>query len=588
MNPMQWKIGPRLAAVMGVMLALLMLMSALAMLQMKRMQEQTHDITSNWLPSVALVNQLNTNCADYRVAEIGHVLATDDADMAAKDQQMSKVMAEWEKNRSGYVKLISSPEEKRLYDEFMADWKSYMAAHDKLYAFSRKNETEKARAILEGESRKSFDAASVTLDKIVALNTQGASQASETADGAYATARTVVVSALVAVTLVALLLSRLLIRSITGPLQRAVTVADAVADGDLQQTVEAQGGDEAAQLMRALERMRQGLMNTVSRVRANAESVSTASSEIAQGNADLSQRTEQQASALQQTAATMSELASTVRSNADNARQADQLARSAVDAARQGGSAVGDVVNTMRGISDSSRKIADIIGTIDGIAFQTNILALNAAVEAARAGEQGRGFAVVAGEVRTLAQRSAEAAKEIKSTIPSNVEQVERGSQQVDTAGASMDSLVQAIQRVTDIVGEISNASVEQADGVGQVEQAVSQMDQVTQQNAALVEESAAAAESLKQQALQMVEIVSVFRVSGDKPRAIAAAPSPTTNPVRATPSRVPAPSPRPAPATRPAAPRPPATSAAPAQAASPAPAARAPAPAGDDDWTSF
>ncbi|MFG6456541.1 methyl-accepting chemotaxis protein [Roseateles sp. BYS96W] len=584
MNPMQWKIGPRLAAVMGVMLALLMLMSALAVLQMKRMQEQTHDITSNWLPSVALVNQLNTNCSDYRVAEIGHVLATEDADMAVKDKQMANIMASWEKNRSAYAKLISSPEEQKLYDEFMADWKSYMAAHDKLYAFSRKNETEKARAILEGESRKAFDAASDTLDKLVELNTRGANQASGTADGAYATGRNVVISALVAVAIVALLLSRLLIRSITGPLQRAVTVADAVADGDLHQTVDARGGDEAAQLMRALERMRQGLMNTVSRVRANAESVSTASSEIAQGNADLSQRTEQQASALQQTAATMSELASTVRSNADNARQADQLARSAVDAARQGGSAVGDVVNTMRGISDSSRKIADIIGTIDGIAFQTNILALNAAVEAARAGEQGRGFAVVAGEVRTLAQRSAEAAKEIKGLITSSVEQVERGSQQVDTAGASMDSLVQAIQRVTDIVGEISNASVEQADGVGQVEQAVSQMDQVTQQNAALVEESAAAAESLKQQAMQMVEIVSVFRVSGDAPRSTATAPTPS--PVRATPTRVAAASPRPAPAARPAAPRPPTTSPAPTQA--PAPAARAPAPAGDDDWTSF
>ena len=587
MNPMQWKIGPRLAAVMGVMLALLMLMSGLAMLQMKRMQDQTHEITSNWLPSVALVNQLNTDCSDYRVAEVGHVLATEEADMAAKDRQMAKVLADWEKKRAAYAKLVSSPEEQRLYDTFMADWKLYMAAHDKLYAHSRKNETEQARAILEGDSRKAFDAASDTLDKIIELNATGANQAGETADGAYATARTVVISALVVVTLVALLLSRLLIRSITIPLQRAVVVADAVADGDLRQTVDAHGGDEAAQLMRALERMRQGLMNTVSRVRANAESVSTASSEIAQGNADLSQRTEQQASALQQTAATMSELASTVRSNADNARQADQLARSAVDAARQGGSVVGDVVSTMRGISDSSRKIADIIGTIDGIAFQTNILALNAAVEAARAGEQGRGFAVVAGEVRTLAQRSAEAAKEIKSLITGSVEQVERGSQQVDAAGTSMESLVQAIQRVTDIVGEISNASVEQADGVGQVEQAVTQMDQVTQQNAALVEESAAAAESLKQQALQMVEIVSVFRVSGDAPRTTTPAPSPTTNVVRAPANRIAAASPRPAPAARPVAARPPAARPAPTPAAS-APAARAPAPAGDDDWTSF
>jgi methyl-accepting chemotaxis protein len=513
MNPLQWKIGQRLAAVMGLMLALLMLMSALAILEMSRMQAQTRDITTNWLPSVALVNQINTNTSDYRIAETGHVLATEDADMAVKDKEMATVMAEFDKNRAAYARLISSPEEQRLYDAFLADWKAYMAAHDKLYAHSRKNETDQARAILDGESHKFFNSSSDILNQLIELNAKGAQDASETAERAYTTARTVIATVLFIAVAMALLISRLLIRSITVPLKKAVQVADAVADGDLRLDIEARGGDEAAQLMRALDRMQQALIDTVSQVRANAESVSTASSQIAQGNADLSQRTEEQASALQQTAATMSELSSTVRSNADNARQADQLARSASDAARQGGGAVGDVVDTMRGISDSSRRIADIIGTIDGIAFQTNILALNAAVEAARAGEQGRGFAVVAGEVRLLAQRSAEAAKEIKSLITHSVEQVERGSQQVDKAGHLMQSLEQAIQRVTDIVGEISTASVEQADGVGQVEQAVSQMDQVTQQNAALVEESAAAAESLRQQASQMVAVVSVFRL---------------------------------------------------------------------------
>jgi methyl-accepting chemotaxis protein len=569
MNPMQWKIGPRLAAVMGVMLALLMLMSALAMLQMMNMRSQTQDITSNWLPSVALVNQINTNTSDYRVAEIGHVLATEDAAMAAKDKEMAAVLAEFEKNRAAYVQLISSPEEQRLYDSFIADWKAYMAAHDKLYAHSRKNETDQARAILDGDSHKFFTSSSEVLDKIINLNTKGADQAGATADAAYTTARTVVIAALVIAVAMALLMSRLLIRSITVPLRRAVEVADAVADGDLRQSVDAVGHDEAAQLMQALERMREGLTQTVSRVRANAESVSTASGQIAQGNADLSQRTEEQASALQETAATMSELSSTVRSNADNARQADQLARSASDAARQGGSAVGDVVDTMRGISDASRRIADIIGTIDGIAFQTNILALNAAVEAARAGEQGRGFAVVAGEVRLLAQRSAEAAKEIKNLITSSVEQVERGSQQVDAAGRSMQSLVQAIQRVTDIVGEISNASVEQADGVGQVEQAVSQMDQVTQQNAALVEESAAAAESLRQQATQMVESVSTFRLHGTT-----TAPAP----IKAARARAAMVAPRPAAKAKTPPPR----------AATSAAATTTSAGEADEDWTSF
>ncbi|MFG6488054.1 methyl-accepting chemotaxis protein [Roseateles sp. BYS78W] len=571
MNPLQWKIGPRLAAAMGVMLGLMMLLSGIAMLQMLSMRSRTHEITANWLPSASLVNQINTNTADYRVAETGHVLATDDAAMAAKDKEMAAALAEFEKNRAAFEKLISSPEERRLYESFQADWKAYMAAHEKLYVHSRKNENDEARAILEGDSLKFYNSSSDILEKLITLNTQGANQAGADADAAFGTARLVVIITLALSITMALIISRLLIRSITVPLQRAVGVADAVAGGDLREPVAAHGNDEAALLIRALERMRQSLTQTVSRVRANAESVSTASSQIAQGNADLSQRTEEQATALQETAATMSELASTVRSNADNARQADQLARSASDAARQGGSAVGDVVDTMRGISDSSRKIADIIGTIDGIAFQTNILALNAAVEAARAGEQGRGFAVVAGEVRSLAQRSADAAKEIKSLITGSVEQVERGSQQVDTAGQSMQSLVQAIQRVTDIVGEISNASVEQADGVGQVEQAVSQMDQVTQQNAALVEESAAAAESLKQQALQMVDIVSTFRLGGDAartpapPKARAARPATTTPPSTPKAKALPPPAARPAPVV-----------------------ATASAGATDDDWTSF
>jgi len=302
-------------------------------------------------------------------------------------------------------------------------------------------------------------------------------------------------------------------RSTTRSIGEAVRLAEAVAEGDLTTRVEPRGRDEVARLLHALAAMTARLGTVVGTVRLNAESVASASVQIAQGNADLSQRTESQASALEETAASMEELGSTVRQNADNARQADQLARDAAGVATQGGVVVQQVVETMRGIHSSSARIGDIIGVIDGIAFQTNILALNAAVEAARAGEQGRGFAVVAGEVRSLAQRSASAAKEIKELITASVSQVATGTALVDQAGSTMGEIVESIRKVSGIVGEISSATVEQSEGVAQVGEAVSQMDNATQQNAALVEESAAAASSLKSQAQQLVDTVAMFRL---------------------------------------------------------------------------
>ncbi|MBV8634477.1 MAG: HAMP domain-containing protein, partial [Burkholderiaceae bacterium] len=306
-----------------------------------------------------------------------------------------------------------------------------------------------------------------------------------------------------------------LVRAISGPIDQAVTVAQKVALGDLTQRITVESSDETGKLLQALKDMNDSLVRIVGEVRTGTETISTASSEIATGNLDLSQRTESQASSLEETASTMEELTSTVKQNAENARQANQLVVSASEHAIRGGTVVGNVVGTMGSIKESSRKIVDIIGVIDGIAFQTNILALNAAVEAARAGEQGRGFAVVAAEVRNLAQRSAAAAKEIKALIDDSVEKVEAGSKQVDDAGATMNEIVTSVQRVADIMSEISAASQEQSSGIEQVNLAITQMDEVTQQNAALVEQAAAAAQSMQDQAGNLSMVVSVFKVDG-------------------------------------------------------------------------
>ena len=391
-----------------------------------------------------------------------------------------------------------------------------------------------------------------------------------------------------------LLVAAYIARSITKPLAQALDVAESVAGGDLTLQVQVQYQDESGKLLLAMQRMQSSLTEVVSRVRRGSDSVATASAEIASGNHDLSGRTENQASALEETAASMEQLSAAVKQNADSAKQANQLAMNASSVAQQGGQVVAEVVNTMRGINDASRKIADIISVIDGIAFQTNILALNAAVEAARAGEQGRGFAVVASEVRSLAGRSADAAKEIKTLINASVERVERGSILVDQAGSTMTEVVSSIKRVTDIMGEISAASNEQSAGVAQVGEAVTQMDQVTQQNAALVEQMAAAASSLTTQAQELVQTVAVFKISGQAGQ-LSANPAP-----RPTPASLPKPRPFSATPARPlqaatARSAPKLTSkVAPVAATRPTPAVASPAQvpvrasAGEDEWETF
>ena len=361
------------------------------------------------------------------------------------------------------------------------------------------------------------------LDAIVQLQVDVAKQEYDGAVARYATIRAVAIGSIVVGLLLAVLVGLWVIRSITRPISEAVRIAQTVAQGDLTSRIEVHSKDETGQLLSALKAMNESLVKVVTTVRQGSDSIATGTGQIATGNADLSQRTEEQASNLQQTAASMEQLTATVKNNAETARQATELAGSASTVAAQGGVVVGQVVNTMEAITASSKKIADIISVIDGIAFQTNILALNAAVEAARAGEQGRGFAVVASEVRSLAQRSAAAAREIKELITDSVDKVQTGSQQVGEAGRTMSDIVSQVKRVNDLIGEISTATGEQTQGISQVGDAVTQLDQVTQQNAALVEQSAAAAESLNQQAARLVEAVSVFKLSQGETRQVIA-----------------------------------------------------------------
>ena len=601
------RIGVKLALGFLAVVLLTTVLGVVALVQMSRIHANAQDVATNLLPSVVQTGELRVLLNRMRRSEAGIVTARSTAEVAAFAQQVDARHKDLGTVEAIYEPLLSSDEERKIYQGYKQRKADYVKLQANLMEIAKGVDYSTAETLeltgdalslmFAGESEASFVAVVETLGELQKLNAQAAIQADSDAKSIFQGARISVLLSMAAVVALAVFLGAAITRAVTRPAAQAVAVASAIAQGDLAVQIPAHGKDEMGLLLQALEAMRANLAKVVTGVRTNAEGVASASAEIASGNNDLSARTEQQASALEETAASMEELGSTVRQNADNARTANQLAMSASTVATQGGEVVAEVVETMKGINASSNKIADIISVIDGIAFQTNILALNAAVEAARAGEQGRGFAVVATEVRNLAGRSAEAAKEIKSLIMASVERVEQGTLLVDKAGSTMTEVVTAIRRVTDIMGEISAASSEQSAGVGQVGEAVTQMDQATQQNAALVEEMAAAASSLNSQAGELVNAVAVFKLAHDASSSYSApsssysarTSSPSASSLGKTPSARPALSkPKATTAKAPAQSKPAASLAAP-QAAAPAPAPKAAKAGGnDDEWESF
>jgi methyl-accepting chemotaxis protein len=507
------RIGSRLAAAFGLLLLLTLAVGGTAMLQLNRLNHEATELADNWLPSVSATAGLKATLVNLRLSAVRYVQSDQNKDRKFYKEESDGLIKRLDTLGQQYTALISSEEEGQGWKNFQGLYATYLAEHHKIMAAAEAGEMDKAMALVQMESRKLYGDAVAQLDKQVKINEQGSRDAAATAAQVYASARQWVVGGLLLALGFGAWAAVVITRSLTAPLKEAVEVARTVAAGDLRVRIHSQGRDETADLLRALQDMTTGLVDIVSQVRHSSDNIATGSQQIAAGNADLSQRTEEQASNLQQTAASMEQMTGTVRQNAQTAQTANDLAQSASNAARHGGEVVGRVVDTMNDISASSRKISDIIGTIDGIAFQTNILALNAAVEAARAGEQGRGFAVVATEVRNLAGRSAEAAREIKSLIGQSVEKVDAGTRLVGDAGSAMHNLVDQVHRVSELIAAIGTASHEQTQGIDQVGSAIGQLDQVTQQNAALVEESAAAAESLKQQAHRLAEVVSVFKV---------------------------------------------------------------------------
>ena len=521
-----FKISTRLLALIGLMSALMAGVGALGLYGIWKTNDALKSVYEDRLVPVGQLDTIVRAILRNRLAIAVSLVTPTPGEIAKNTAEVEANIELITKTWDAYMATRLTPEEERLAKTFAEDRKKFVQEGLRpAVAALRANDTKEAQRIVVEKIRPLYVPVAQGVDALIKLQLDEGKREYEAAVARYETIRMAAIAALILGVGLAASFGLLLIRGINRSLGHAVEVSNAVAQGDLTKAIHVDGKDEIAQLLRAMSDMKENLVRVVSEVRDGVDSVSTASAQIAAGNQDLSSRTEQQASNLQQTAASMEQLTSTVKQSADNARQANQLANAASESAARGGQVVGEVVTTMNAITEASKRIAEIINVIDGIAFQTNILALNAAVEAARAGEQGRGFAVVAGEVRNLAQRSAQAAREIKAMITDSVQKVEAGSRLVSDAGATMNEIVTQVKRVTDLIGEITSAAVEQSSGISQVNEAVTQMDQVTQQNAALVEESAAAAASLKEQADRLARAVAVFRLSHvEAQRAIARA----------------------------------------------------------------
>jgi methyl-accepting chemotaxis protein len=519
----QFGIAKRLYLISFVLIVALGGVATTAWIKLTDANELAHDAGSVRAPQMDRIADIELSITRTSLQLRHAMLVKTPADLAATLADIGDKRKHIDELFANYGKAVTSDTGRETFKKLSAQAAEFWAVAGENLKSIQAGKKDEAFAILVDKTIPVRNLLLKALDTEKSRQRGLLSEELESAEHAAINTRNLIVGLVVGVAMALITFSTY----IGGVLRRRVAASQALAeevrDGNLNETVASDERDEFTPLLGALSEMRQSLARIVGSVRQNAESVATASAQIAQGNNDLSGRTEEQASALEETAASMEQLSSTVKQNADNAKQANQLALGASTVAIKGGEVVGQVVQTMKGINDSSKKIADIISVIDGIAFQTNILALNAAVEAARAGEQGRGFAVVASEVRSLAGRSADAAKEIKTLITASVERVEQGTALVDQAGTTMSEVVSSIKRVTDIMGEISAASQEQSAGVAQVGEAITQMDQATQQNAALVEESAAAAESLKGQAQQLVQAVAVFQLSATESRAAAA-----------------------------------------------------------------